>query len=360
MPLLAMAIQPTIYGAMRQFLFIIPAWALIATAGVWWLTRVARGLTRGRMAAQISLVIVVIAGLVMPTTDQWRLFPYNYAYFNEIATLQPINGEWSTDYWRTSERELADQLNIGATGLCPNGYAKGPFDWRPGPILLGIPECRTNDNFTVFDESRPNASQPAPQLSPTQYWLILENNSGYHIPQNCELYDEVTRPLRQQDLMMSYAAICELAYPQLPATGNSRANQLNEAAFAYGWSLPASRTGVWSLGQLARLGITLPARLQGEDLRLALNGQRLVPDGEERRVEVFVNGIDVGGAAFPQESDQPGIEVTVPADVAGTMGGGRMEITLRTPRPVTPTTGLSTSAIPLGFLLESIAVEVAR
>ena len=358
MPLAAMIIQPTIYGAMRQFLFVIPAWALIATTGVWWLTRVTADLTRGRMAARLGIVVVVIAGLVMPTIDQWRLFPYNYTYYNEVATLQPINGEWATDYWRTSERELADRLNIGATGLCPNGYAKGPFDWRPGPVLLGVPECRTNENFTVFDASRPTASQPAPQLSPTQYWLILENNSGYHLPENCSLFDEVTRPLRQQDLMMSYAAICELAFPQLPVTGRVAADQLNEAAFLYGWSLPAKRTGAWSLGSNARLGITLPERLQGQDVRLTLKGDRLVPEGQERRVEVFVNGIDVGGTTFPQESDDSGVAVTVPADVAGQMGEGRLEIAIRTPRPVTPvTTALAGAAAPLGFLLESIAVE---
>jgi len=358
MPLAAMVIQPTIYGAMRQFLFVIPAWALISTAGVWWLARVSDGMRRGRMAARISLVVVVIAGLVMPTIDQYRLFPFNYTYYNEITTLGPVNGRWATDYWRLSERELADRLNIGATGLCPNGYAKGPFDWRPGPILLGYPECRTNDNFTVFDDSRPTAAEPAPQLTSTQYWLVLENNSGYHIPQNCELYDEVTRPLRQQDLMMSYAAICELAFPQLPATGQARADQLNETAFLHGWSLPPSGAGAWSLGQLARLGITLPGRLEGKDLRLRLVGERLVPDGEQRRVEVFVNGVDVGGADFPQDVDEPGVDVLVPEDVAGKMGEGRMEISLRTPRPVTPTASvLGRGAVPVGFLLRSIAVE---
>lgn len=359
MPVMAIVIRPTIYDAMRQFLFIIPAWAIITGVGIWWLTRAMSGAGVGRLAGRIVIGVLVAVALVMPTFDQFRLFPYNYTYFNEIATMQPINGRWATDYWRLSERELARKVDLGPSGLCPYGYAKGPVDWRPERIL-GYPTCRSNENFTVF-RSVDGPSEQQPKLSPTQFWYTIENRSGYHMPENCRLADEVTRPLRGQTLMMSLAAICDLRFPELPNSQVIAARTLDSSAFVSGWALPPRPGGVWSTGTSARLGVMLPKQLRDQDVQLTVDGHRLVPRGEERRVDLWVNDVPLVGAIYGGDSEDQRIEVTVPADVAGKMGEGRMIVTFRTPDPVPAgPAGIGGIGHPVGFLLNAIGVAPAR
>lgn len=94
-----------LYDGMRHFLFVVPVLATLAAWG--WgklMTFKPGGLTYGASA---------ILGLLMLLPGYWMVknHPYQYLYFNEIfGGIQPAYGEYETDYWMVSMKNMADWL----------------------------------------------------------------------------------------------------------------------------------------------------------------------------------------------------------------------------------------------------------
>ena len=209
-PLGAVLRHSIMYDGIRQILFIIPLWSTMTMIGLWSLVR--HSTPPGRFSAVVSTASYAVFALaiLVPTVDQYRLFPYNYAYFNEYAALQPIDGRWPTDYWQTSFRELASKI--------------------PGDVLL---DCRFQSSFGRMNEGRleipprrrpeegcksgviapfiatPKATDQTRNGSKQSFWIIHENRLGLLVPPNCLIEDKITRPLRGQTLTMSWIARCQ-------------------------------------------------------------------------------------------------------------------------------------------------------
>lgn len=198
LPILAIAAQSTMYDAVRQFLFVVPAMAVIAALGVRVLVQHLESFKdSSRRWVSPVLWIVVGVGLVVPVVDQIRLFPYNYVYFNELATVKPINGNWATDYWRASSQELTRIIPEGETSciLIEDGVSARP--------------CDADASFRPFWEQR-GQDAVAGALVADEYWLVRENGGDIDVPAGCSLHGEVTRPLKAQTLVISQVLRCTL------------------------------------------------------------------------------------------------------------------------------------------------------
>jgi hypothetical protein len=139
----------------------------------------------------------VTVGLVLPTVAQARLFPYNYVYFNALATLKPINGNWATDYWRASGREITTLVPGKGEVSCI--YIDAKHDFLP---------CADDATLGPFWADRGTHARPG-TLEPGQYWLVRENNGELSMPAGCLLHDELTRPLRGQNVVIAQVMRCD-------------------------------------------------------------------------------------------------------------------------------------------------------
>lgn len=199
LPVLAVAARSTMYDAVRQFLFVVPAMAILASLGIRILAHYVESLKEvaGLWTNRILWVLVAV-GLVVPVIDQIRLYPYNYVYFNEIATVQPINGNWATDYWRASSQELTRIIPEGQTSCI---YIEDDVKARP---------CAEDASFKPFWEQRGRDAIPG-TLATNEYWLVRENGGDLAAPPGCTLHDSLARPLKNQTLVIGQVLRCR--YP---------------------------------------------------------------------------------------------------------------------------------------------------
>jgi hypothetical protein len=199
LPIGAALMRSNVYDGVRQFLFIVPMIAIVATIGIAALLALAARLPRGTRILSAAIWILVAVGLLAPTIDQFRLFPYGYAYVNEVAAREPIDGRLPTDYWRTSMRELIPQVPASGETSCT-------FD----PLILGLVpiDCANQGQLSPYWDTRGSQALDVP-VPPGKY-LFLESNRGRVDPgPGCTVVSRVTRTLHGQELTMSYAALCD-------------------------------------------------------------------------------------------------------------------------------------------------------
>jgi hypothetical protein len=189
LPLAAIFFGSIMYNAQRQHLYVYPALAVIGALGVWWaLTKVETSPSKAwRLWGAWGVAGFVAISLIYPTIERQRLFPYEYTYLNELATINGVNGQWETDYWATSFREALTRVPLGA-----ELKAIGPQDtFYTYPHLQGT-DVRTNE-----------------VAGPDEYWQIQITNGGMKLPVNCRDVDSVTRNFRGEDVVMSWVGICK-------------------------------------------------------------------------------------------------------------------------------------------------------
>jgi hypothetical protein len=199
LPAGAAILRSTVYDGVRQFLFIVPVLAILATVGLAALVALLGSGPRGARVLPAVAWAVVGVGVLLPTVDQLRLFPYGYAYVNEVAAREPIDGRLATDYWRTSMRELIPLVPASGSAACN-------FD----PLILGLVpiDCASQGQLSPYWDTR--GSESLGITVPAGKYVFLEANRGRVDPgPGCSIVDKVTRTLHGQELTMSYAAICE-------------------------------------------------------------------------------------------------------------------------------------------------------
>ena len=205
LPMAAIAGHSVMYNAERQMLFVVSAAAILATICLYEVANRLQHRPSGSSRRWSMLLwATVVLGLLGPVIGQIRLFPYNYVYFNIAATAWPIDGNWSTDYWRASGPELLAHTPRGGPDSC--GY----------DLLQhgGFPPCTTQSMFSPYLSLRGTATTPH-TLLPTQYWFIRENNGDLVLPRGCTPYDTITRHLFFRTITIGQIAICDkrLAVP---------------------------------------------------------------------------------------------------------------------------------------------------
>jgi hypothetical protein len=189
LPLAAILIGSIMYNAQRQHLYVYPALAVIGALGVWWaLTKVETSPSKAWcLWGAWGVAGFVAISLIYPTIERQRLFPYQYTYLNELATINGVNGQWESDYWATSFREALTRVPLGA-----ELKAIGPQDaFYTYPHLQGT-DVRTTE-----------------VAGPDEHWQIQITNGGMKLPGNCRDVDSVTRNFRGEDVVMSWVGICK-------------------------------------------------------------------------------------------------------------------------------------------------------
>jgi Dolichyl-phosphate-mannose-protein mannosyltransferase len=106
--LLTIVMRPYIYNGVRQLLFIVPPFAVLAGLTAAWIWRRLR--PRG-LAAMAAGVLVLLAGIVSPVVDMIRLHPYEYTDFNHIVGgVRGARPLFMLDYWGLSMTQASRQL----------------------------------------------------------------------------------------------------------------------------------------------------------------------------------------------------------------------------------------------------------
>lgn len=128
---LVIFMQSTLYNGLRQFLYIVPGFILIA-AGL--LIHVVRRLmSNGRRTLAGALVAVTVLGQVEAVVGSAEIYPYEYAYFNPlVGGYADAHHKYEGDYWHSCATAAARWLGQNYQ----NYYTTNPtfqdeVNWNP-------------------------------------------------------------------------------------------------------------------------------------------------------------------------------------------------------------------------------------
>ena len=201
-PLAAIVFGSALYTGLRQQLFIVPPIAVLAGLGV--ATLIAWLGNQRRWGALLGAAGLGI-GLLLPTTDQIRLHPYQYVYLNEFAS--PINGRWETDYWFVGAREAIRRIPADARAQC-SGWLLHP--WHPDRDPYRFSDCRGSIGPYLSEQG---AEAIDADLADDEAWVIGRARAGNRPPDGCREVENVTRPLHDEQVVITYLLAC----PREPA-----------------------------------------------------------------------------------------------------------------------------------------------
>lgn len=206
LPVYVVLFNANLYSGLRHILFIFPAIGLLIAVAI---------IKIDPLIKSEKLKVIFGAGIILYmlfiNIEQWRLHPYSYAYVSEIRTLNKVNNNWPTDYWRLSYRELVPKVGTDGLAVC-NPFLLVNGQHRGG-LLTGWPDSKDNNckddlRFNPYLD-RLGINSKLNLMNNREFYYIRSNEFGYNIPDNCTRGDEVKRNLRGRKLMMSYVAICK-------------------------------------------------------------------------------------------------------------------------------------------------------
>jgi hypothetical protein len=192
LPLAAVLGGAVMYSGMRQHIYALPAIAILAGVGAHRLWQLAEAHRPGRHWRAVAGAVLALA-LLVPTIEQLRLFPYNYAYVNPVARIGGVNDRWETDYWVASGPEALSRVPAEAELRCYLVFPTVPCE---------------PDQLEPFEHERGSAVAPEWRHD-TATWAIVRRHAGNLPPPGCEDVGSVTRGLGTEDVVMSYVLRCE-------------------------------------------------------------------------------------------------------------------------------------------------------
>lgn len=193
-------ISSVMYTGLRQHLYLVPAIAILAGAGVFY---VSRRFARWKETWRGTVLALALgAALLIPATEGALLFPYNYAYISPAAGIGGVNDRWETDYWWISSREGVEMVPDGIDPLCSTQLDPEFTD----AASVSLRPCSTI-GLDYFDR----AGDPIGSFSPDdpRVWVIARKRGGGQIPEQCSRGPNVTRWLRGEEVVMSYVLTCD-------------------------------------------------------------------------------------------------------------------------------------------------------
>jgi hypothetical protein len=105
LPVVAVLKSSTLYDAVRQFLFVLPAIAVFSAIGLAWLwEKLPKGIWRTVFGAVVALNYIAVI------VDMVRLHPYEYVYFNNLVRAEGMEDKFEMDYWALSSREAMEWI----------------------------------------------------------------------------------------------------------------------------------------------------------------------------------------------------------------------------------------------------------
>lgn len=186
------------YSGLRQHLYIVPAAAVLAGFGAWWVWGWAA--SRDVRAWKAVVGVAISAALLVPMTEQLLLFPYNYAYVNPPAGTGGVNNHWETDYWFASAPEALARVPRGVKLEC--SYFLTP------PEEPDLERC-DGKQLAPFADRRGTEATAAPSSNDSDIWVIARKRGGNRPPAYCQEVDDVTRWLRGEEVVMAYVLRCD-------------------------------------------------------------------------------------------------------------------------------------------------------
>lgn len=327
MPALAMVKQSFLYDDLRQVLFAAPAVAILLSLGL-------RSLVGRAGSVQWSWALLASLALAVPVVVELQLFPYAYAYASELSDAAGV--PTSNDYWRTSTRELAPRLPDGEFVVCSPAQDHAGHSMRYLHVAGRAPADRSTDCRT--DPISPIAPYRDFSLTDkdpvgTTFLGIVSRRPGPG--QNCRVLDRVTRRRYLTTQTMATLVRCQLVLLDYPALGlRLDPDGTGSEYLLGGWTSNPGMPGITLREPTASLGFTLPVNFRDRALilRVRANG---TPD------EMLVNNKAVD---WRRRGDN--VEIKVPAHLVGSMGEGRLVMTVR--------------ARPDSFRVTAVAVEASE
>lgn len=300
LPTAAVLRGSVIYDGVRQFLFVIPALAVLATLG-WALAATLLRAWRPRLVGLLWSVMVL--GLLVPVGTSLLLFPYGYTWVNGATALQPVDGRWMVDYWRLSDRELTTMLPASGTESCAL--------WAPMRQLV---PCASIPQHQPYWPTR-GTGDALPLPAPGEYAYVAPNRIRWTPPPECHDTRTISRRLFLQQVTIGYAALCPTPLVPMPASAVDTSDPEAAPYLLWGWEL-AEGAQARNAGAEPTIGFTVNGK-QSEAASLVLLGSST--DGHDG-VVFRVNGRNV-----PTKATVGGWRVRLPV-VAG--GDGRVVVTL--------------------------------
>ena len=360
-PVAAIILKSNLYGGIRQILLIFPGWAIIATVGMWAMFELTKRIKIEKFhKTAVALVSVgVIGSLIMPTYDQLRLFPYNYTYFNEIATRKSIDQNWDTDRWGVSFLEL---------------YKKAPKDGEMACKKLSYLDldqfgalkksnCSSLAEFGIYLKVDREGEEQ--NLKINEIILLTFATSEYieKIPNFCEVVDSVNRPLRGQTIHMSYLALCDVTKSYI----NYQPNKAitfgdSNSSFLYGNLINSENAnGVWisDYSAIFMLEFDKSNFNETENLIFSLSGYRLVPNDQTRPLQIKLNDELVFQYEYSDLNQSQNIEFAIPEVTKQSIkNSGLLKVEFLMDNPVVPANeGLFSSWDIHSLFIESVTIK---
>jgi len=187
-PVTVILFRSTLYDLQRQFLFVYPAIAVLATLGLSLIWQKASRPGRARNSRLGLVALVSIIALVVPLAESFRLWPYTYVYVNPVASWPGYQAYWETDYWMVGMREAMAQIPENAQFGVAGAY------WLLTPYVL--------DEIEVGVQRKPTQNG---------YFVIRSRRAGFgwndYLP-DCEPYSKVERRVRGQYIPIAFVSLC--------------------------------------------------------------------------------------------------------------------------------------------------------
>ena len=316
-PVGVVVLGSTLYGGLRQLLFVFPAVAILGVLG---LRQVIVWVSEARKQWVVRVVwtftVIVVA---VPMLSQLRLFPYSFAYFNAAASVGDVDENWDVDGWWLSGRELVEGEQFPARTICVDSEVRS------------ISSCSRMEMITPFLGELGGGDVA---LGEDQY--VALSRFPYRVGKDtCVPFREVTRGLYFQEIQLSHADICTATLVALPGQGVSFAGLIKEDPvllwgwnpyLLWGWGEPDD-AGVWMVEPEASIGFTVPESGQARSVEITGSGSPF--GGEGTSLRVFVNGVDAGTIPLPGAGEVQTSSVAVPEGAWSTLSDGRVIIRLQ-------------------------------
>lgn len=192
------------YNGLRQHLYVLPAIAIFAGLGAWWLLKWARSRDSARVWEPIATSVLCLA-LILPMAAQSLLFPYNYTYVNPVAAIDGTDGRWETDYWGASAPETLSHIPLNVTVRCSSLEDPSDLDEE-----VKFSECTGDRYDSELDELGTDVADESLRGGPS-IWVIGRKRGLNRPPPYCEEADNVTRWMWGESVTMAYVLRCDPA-----------------------------------------------------------------------------------------------------------------------------------------------------
>jgi hypothetical protein len=289
-PIAAILLNATIYGGIRQFLFIIPALVVIGTIGLFLITRYLS--TRKAIRSTRLVAGLMVFSVSLTTFSATQMYPYVSDYFNPTNVARGIDNRWDVDRWRMGFWETYNQLPIEAQERCLNTGGVDRPCWDLDQLLIRKPTTPISGTAEI-----PLRANESIQIG----WMR-------EVSSNCRIVGGISRPYLWTSISLDTVRACDYevnTYTPEPRGGTVQNRRWWKNHTAWGWANSSlGSNGVVSLPrQSASVGFGLTEQMLTSDVQIHVS-LSLVPRDEKFPLFVNVFANDVLGTTVKLRDDE--------------------------------------------------------